>query len=318
MTPDPTMETVVEDYLVRRRSLGFALRIDAGQLRSFARFADGTGHRGPLTVDLVMRWATQPGRHVRRFPGRRIDVIRPFARDCAGVDPATEIPPTGLLGPARHRAVRHIYTDAQLVALVAEARKLGPAGGLRPVTYPTLFGLLAACGLRVSEALRLTHADVDLERAVLTVRMTKFRKSRLVPLHPTTADELRTYARSRDRVVPRRAAATTFFVTKTGTALPYSTVRHVFKRLRSSLDWDRADPRPRIHDLRHTFACRRLGAWYADGSDAAVKVAALATYLGHAHITDTYWYLTGSPELLALAAQRFELFTTPAPAPEAR
>jgi len=316
MTPGPTMETLVEDYLARRRSLGFALRVDAGQLRSFARFADGTGHHGPLTIDLIMRWATQPGRRTRRFTGRRLAVIRPFARDRAGVDPASEIPPAGLLGPARRRAVRHIYTDAQLLALVAEARKLGPAGGLRPMTYATLFGLLAACGLRVSEALRLTHADVDLEREVLTVRMTKFRKTRLVPVHATTADALRAYAQHRDSALPLQAA-TTFFVTKSGTALPYSTVRHVFKRLRGSLDWDKADPRPRIHDLRHTFACRRLGAWYAVGVDVAVQIAALATYMGHAHITDTYWYLTGSPELLALAAQRFELFTAPALTPEA-
>jgi integrase len=316
MMPGP-METLVDDYLARRRSLGFALRNAGGQLRSFARFADGTGHQGPLTVDLITRWATQPSRHPRQFPECRLAVVRPFARDQAGVDPSNEIPPAKLLGAARRRGVRHIYTDAQLVALLAEASQLGPASSLRPATYATLFGLLAACGLRVSEALRLTQADVDLGHAVLTVRMTKFRKSRLVPLHPTTADALRIYARSRDRLVPRRATATTFFVTKSGSALPYATVQHVFTRLRSSLGWDPADPRPRIHDLRHTFACRRLGAWYAAGIDASVKIAALATYLGHAHITDTYWYLTGSPELLALAARRFEPFTTPAPTPEA-
>lgn len=311
MKPRPTMAMLVENYLARRRSLGFALHIDAGQLRSFARFADDTGHRGPLTVDLVMQWAMRPGRRTRRFPGRRIDVIRPFARDCASVDQASEIPPGGLLGSARRRGVRHIFTDVQLGALLAEAGKLGPASTLRPLTYTTLFGLLAACGLRVSEALRLTHADVDLERGEVTVRMTKFRKSRLVPVHPTTRNALRDYAQHRDSVVSRQVA-TTFFVTMTGNALPYSTVRSVFLRLRSSLDMDRADPRPRIHDLRHTFACRRLGAWYAAGADAAVHIAALATYLGHAHITDTYWYLTGSPELLALAASRFELFAAPA------
>ncbi|MFT3764786.1 MAG: tyrosine-type recombinase/integrase [Minicystis sp.] len=316
MTQRPTMEALVEDYLARRRSLGFALRIDAGQLRSFARFADTASHRGPLTIDLMTRWATTPGHCARRFPGRRLDVLRPFARERAAIDPANEIPPAGHLGPARRRGVRHIYTDAQLRALVAEAHNLGPPGSLRPVTYATLFGLLAACGLRVSEALRLTCADVDLDHAVLTIRMTKFRKSRMVPLHATTADALRAYARHRDRVVRRQPAAP-FFVTKAGSPLPYSTVRHAFKRLRSSLGWDRAVPRPRIHDLRHTFACRRLGAWYAAGDDAAVRVAALATYLGHAHVSDTYWYLTGSPELLAFAAQRFELFAAPASKQEA-
>lgn len=308
------MATLVDDYLVRRRSLGFALEIEARQLRSFARFADDSGHRGPLTVDLITRWATQPGRRSRRFPGRRLDVLRPFARDRAGIDPATEIPPAGLLGPARRRGVHHIYTDAELGSLISEAQKFGPVGSLRPFTYATLFGLLAASGLRVSEALRLTHTDVDLVHDVITVRMTKFRKSRLVPVHPTTADALRAYARRRDDVVARPLTKT-FFATKVGTRLPYSTVRSAFLRLRRALGWDRADPRPRIHDLRHTFACRRLRAWYAAGIDAAVQVAALATYLGHAHVTDTYWYLTGSPELLGVAAMRFERFATPADAP---
>lgn len=316
MNARPTMAALVEEYLVRRRSLGFALTIDGSQLRNFARFADAAGHRGPLTVDLITRWAIQPSRRVRRFPGRRLDAIRQFARDRASFDPTNEVPSAGLLGPPRRRGVRHIYTEGQLVAILAEARKLRPAGGLRPVTYATLFGLLSACGLRISEALRLRCADVDLNGAVLVVRMTKFRKSRLVPLHPTTADALRSYEQHRDGAVPRRKAAA-FFVTKTGRALPYPTVQHVFRRLRIALGWDRADPLPRIHDMRHTFACRRLGAWYAAGIDVAAHIAALATYLGHAHITDTYWYLTGSPDLLALAAERFELFTTPAATPGA-
>jgi integrase len=317
MNATPTMEALVEEYLVRRRALGFALTIDASQLRNFARFADAEGHSGPLTVDLITRWAMQPGRRVRRFPGRRLDSIRQFARDRASVDPTNEVPSAGLLGPPRRRGVRHIYTEEQLVAILAEARKLRPAGGLRPLTYATLFGLLSACGLRISEALRLTCADVDLNGSVLVVRMTKFRKSRLVPLHPTTAHALRSYEQHRDGAVPRRKAAA-FFVTKTGRALPYPTVHHVFQNLRVALGWDGAYPLPRIHDIRHTFACRRLCAWYTAGVDAAAQIAALATYLGHAHITDTYWYLTASPELLALAARRFELFATlatPAGAP---
>lgn len=307
MTPAPTMVTLVEDYLAQRRILGFRLRIEGQQLLSFARFADATGHRGPITVDLVVRWAMLPSERPRRFPARRLDCVRPFARYCAAFDPATEVPARGLLGPARQRPRHHIYTDAEVAALVASARRLAPANGLRPSTYTTFFGLLAASGLRVTEALRLTRTDVDFAGGVLTIRATKFRKSRLVPLHTTTTAALQAYAEHRDRAVPRPMAPT-FFVSVRGTPLAYSTVRTVFRRLSHALGWATHSPRPRIHDLRHTFACRRLQQWYEDGVDVAPRVAALATYLGHAKVTDTYWYLTGTPELLALAAARFETF----------
>lgn len=307
MATAPTMVTLVEDYLAHRRSLGFELRIEGQQLLSFARFADATGHRGPVTVDLVVRWATLPHAQLRRFPARRLDCVRPFARYRAALDPATEVPDRGLLGPARQRPQHHIFTDAEVAALVASALRLAPANSLRPATYTTLFGLLAASGLRVSEALRLARTDVDLTGGVLTIRATKFRKSRLVPLHTTATAALRTYAEHVDRAVPRHIAPT-FFVSVRGTPLAYSTVRTVFRRLSQALGWNTLVPRPRIHDLRHTFACRRLQQWYEEGVDVAPRVPALATYLGHAKITDTYWYLTGTPELLALATARFAIF----------
>jgi integrase len=304
VTSTPMLD-LVEEYLAERRSLGFALKIDGQQLRSFARFADGIGHRGPVTIDLAVRWATLPRSRARRFPGRRLEIIRPFARYRASIDGAGEVPSRFLLGPPRHRPLHHIYGDDQVVALVAEAGRLRPVGGLRPRTYASLFALLSATGLRVSEALRLRRDDVDLTRGVLVVRATKFRKSRLVPLHVTAAEALRGYVAERDRLVSR-AAAPTFFIADAGGALHYSTVRTVFLRLRHALGWAGLAPRPRIHDLRHTFACRRLRDWYAQGLDVNAMIASLATYLGHAHVTDTYWYLTGSPELLALAAGRFE------------
>jgi integrase len=310
MSTPPTMLDLVDEYLVARRSLGYALRIEGAQLRNFARFADTTGHRGPLTLDLILRWVAIPSRRARRFPGRRLDCIRPFARTRAAIDPANEVPPRGLVGPPRRRPVHHIYTDTQLATLVAAARALGPSKPLRGATYATLFGLLAATGLRVSEARRLARADVDLEDAVLHVRATKFRKSRLVPLHPTATLALRSYALRRDRIAqPSPTAA--FFVGARGMPLPYGTIRAVFLSLRRALGWEQLDPLPRIHDLRHAFACRRLRDWYAAGVDVAPLVASLATYLGHAHVTDTYWYLTGSPDLLAQAADRFAALVEP-------
>lgn len=260
MSARSTMLGLVDEYLVARRSLGYALRIEGRQLRNFARFADATGHSGPLTLALILRWVALPGRRPRRFPGRRLDCIRPFAQARAAMDPTNEVPPRGLVGPPRRRPVHHIYADAQLATLVAAAGALGPSGALRGATYATLFGLLAATGLRVSEACRLTQADVDLDDAVLHIRASKFRKTRLVPLHPTATSALRSYALRRDRAV-QPSATSAFFVGAHGLPLPYNTIRTVFLSLRRALGWEQLDPRPRIHDLRHTFACRRLRDW---------------------------------------------------------
>jgi integrase len=182
------MQALVDTYLAARRSLGFDLRIEGRQLRAFARFADETGHRGPLTVAVAVRWAQRTRRDTRLTWARRLQTLRPFMKYCAQFDSGTEMAPSGLFGPVHRRLVPHIYTDAEVTALVAAAAQLPPVTGLRlrARTYATLFGLLASTGLRISEALALTPTDVDLPAASLTVRQTKFRKSRLVPLHPTT------------------------------------------------------------------------------------------------------------------------------------
>lgn len=307
MTRPTTTAKLVEAYVAQRRRLGFALRIDAGQLLAFARFVDETEHRGLVTPELVERWALLPGARPRRFPARRVDVVRPFLRHLAAMGLATDVPRRGGLGRSRVRPIHHIYTDAEINALLSAALRLAPITALRPLTYATLFGLLAVTGLRVSEALRLTREDVDLESGVLTIRLTKFRKSRLVPLHPTASAALHDYAIARDCAV-RNPITRRFFGTARGAQLPYSTVRTVFRSLSKGLGWEGHTPRPRIHDLRHTFACRRLKQWYGEDVDVTQRVASLATYLGHAKVSDTYWYLTGTPELLALGAARFEAF----------
>ena len=203
----------------------------------------------------------------------------------------------------------HIYSDAEVGALLRQARLLAPRGGLRPNTYVTFFSLLLASGLRLSEACRLTCRDVDLTNGVLTVREGKFRKSRLVPLHPTVTQALTHYASCRNacRGVPRSEY---FFRTDHVPALTRAAVLKTFSRLRNRLGWTAQGRtrRPRIHDLRHTFTVRRLLRWYEDGADVEHKILALATYLGHAKVTDTYWYLSAIPELLAITSQRFERF----------
>lgn len=307
MSPRSTMQVLVDAYLAARRSMGFDLRIDGQQLCAFARFAEQTGHRGPLTVALAVRWAQSARQGTRLTWARRLQTLRPFMKYRAQFDPGTEIPPSGLFGPAHRRLVPHIYTDAEVTALVNAAAQLPPVTGLRlrARTYATLFGLLASTGLRISEALALTPADVDLPGALLTVRNTKFRKSRIVPLHPTTVAALQRYVNARRRRVSDRRIAT-FLVSDQGTALGDRMVHHTFATLRARLEWIGRGgyALPRIHDLRHTFLCRALVRSYQQQEvDHVIDV--LSTYVGHARVSDTYWYITAVPELLALAAERF-------------
>lgn len=312
MTRPVTMAAKVEAYLAFRRGLGYQLRIEGRLLRQFARYADEAGHHGPLTTDLALRWARATASTDRLYPARRLEVVRCLARHLAATEPGTEVPSRGLLGPAHRRPRPHIYSAEEVAALMAAAGRLGPPGGLRPHTYRTLIGLLAAAGLRISEALHLDRRDADLDRGLLTVRETKFRKTRLVPLHPTAADALRAYAALRDRTVPAHRC-NRFFVGDCGLGLPYGTVRAVFRKLCDGLRLTSPTrSRPRLHDLRHTFTCRRVGEWYDAGIDLAQAIAALSVYLGHAKVTDTYWYLTATPDLLARAAARFEGFARPA------
>lgn len=309
MKKHPTMVNRAKDYLEHRRALGFALDISGELLLQFARFADQSGHRGPLTTDLVLRWATLPEKASPRYQAGRLAIVRPFARYLAAEDGQSEIPDHRLLGKNYYRLQPHIYSDRQLYELVVAAAKLKPTYPLRPLTYSTLFGLLASTGLRVSEALKLRREHVDLTRGILRIEQTKFRKSRLVPLHTTVSQAMRRYVRERDNDASGRNSDA-FFVGGHGLLLPYPTVQSTFCRLRTQLGWRSNGmlPYPRIHDMRHTFACRRLQLWYEQGVDVDHAIAALATYMGHGKVTDTYWYLTGTAQLLSKAGQRFEEF----------
>jgi integrase len=308
----PLMVDLVDEYLDYRRRLGFLLHIEGRMLLAFARYADRSGHRGPPTTELAVRWARLSADAAPQYQARRLQVVRGFARHRAIFDPTTEIPPEGLLGPAQRRATPHIYSEAELSALLDAARRLASPTGLRSRTYATLIGMLSCTGLRIAEALKLARSDVDWDHATLTIHETKFHKSRLVPLHPTTVRALEIYARFRDRChpIPQTDA---FFVSERGTPLPDARVRITFRGLRTHLPVPPGPEgrAPRIYDLRHTFACRRLLRWYADGADLDHAVLTLSTYLGHAQVSDTYWYLTGIPELLNLAATRFEQFAVP-------
>ena len=308
-----SMMVAVQQYLDERRQLGFELIAPGTELMRFARYADARDHRGPLTQDLIVGWARE---HVKRTSAvtaaRRLEVVRPFAAYYRQFEPATEIPPLGILGRGHRRLAPHIYTNQELTQLLRATDCLTPHDGLRPMVYRTLFGLIAAAGLRLSEALNLNISDVDLAAGAVTIRQTKFRKSRCLPLHSSVVQALDFYVRSRDRCHATDPGAP-FFVSQAGAALPKRTVENVFLRLQPHLDWQaRGDyPVPRIHDLRHTFAVRRLQRWREEAQSIDHGMFWLCTYLGHAKISDTYWYLTGVPELMDSIGARFERFTVP-------
>ena len=303
--PD-TLTAWIDAYLDSRRQAGFALTIEGQQLRRFARFADDADHRGPLTVKLAMRWATASRGRRPLTAARRIEVLRPFAKYCQQFEPATQIPPRRLFGRAHRRLTPHIFADHEIRSLLAACRQLHPPGGLRGASCAAIFGLIAATGLRISEATGLTRSDVDLDRCLLHIRQAKFGKSRWVPLHPTAAEALRRYAQLRDRDA-MTANTEAFFVFDYGRTVSTLKVEYAFRLLRTALKWRArgGHPVPRIHDIRHSFICHRLEDWYAQGLDIDRHILSLSTYLGHAKVTDTYWYVTATPELLAVAAQRF-------------
>jgi integrase len=309
MAAHKDMAVLVEKYIDFRRKLDFDPRNERNALLGLVRYAGRTGHQGPITVELAVQWATLPrgvdfNCHVRRF-----GIARRFARYWAMHDPRVEVPPEGLLGASVYRRpTPYIYSKEEISLLLRAAAGLYPHCGLRPNTYVTLFGLLACTGLRISEALRLTRKDVDMAGGVLTVVDSKFHKSRLVPIHSSTVMALSFYAEHRDCYHPSTQSKT-FFLDERGSPLKQSSVLKTFERMRERLGWKRSEGHsPKIHSLRHTFAVRRLLAWYKQGVDLERKMAALSTYMGHANVRDTYWYLSAVPELLDIVGHRFERF----------
>ena len=315
MSAHVSLQSRVEDYLAERRRLGFELGKSGFALESFARYVASVHHRGALTVDLMAEWARHDKWNRDNPPtwARRLKLLRPFVRYLRQFDPRTEVPDESVFGSVPGRVAPHIYREEEIADLLTAARELQPHGGLRPATFETLFGLIASTGLRISEALDLLDADVDLKFAMLTVRQSKFAKSRQLPLHPSTVEALKRYRCLRNRQV-RTTTEMPFFVGTRGQLLGQPLgdrqVHRVFNELRNKLGWINrgAHDGPRIHDLRHSFAVRRLMLWHAQGIDVDQAMLSLSTYLGHAKVSNTYWYLTAVPELMALAGDKFERF----------
>ena len=310
MKRQKTMVTQVKEYIAYKRKLGFQLRRQASQLLNFAKYADESGHIGPVTTELILKWARLPKKASVHYQAERVVVVRGFAKYQAILCPKTEIPPSGILGAANYRTEPYIYSQQEISALLGACTQLRPINGLTPRTYATLFGLIACTGLRISEALKLSRDEVDLSNGVILITETKFRKSRLVPIDPSASKALGEYAKFRDQYHPI-AKSKKFFLSKKGNSLPYHTVWYNFIKLREKLGWcAKGKRKPTIQNMRHTFACRRLLLWYEQGVDINHAIYSLSTYLGHVKVRDTYWYLTGIPELFAIAVKKFEKFAS--------
>lgn len=313
MSARTNLQIKVDEFLAERRHLGFELHSMGYALSSLARYVGSCGHEGPLTADLMIEWARldKMQRHTPGTGARRIEVLRPFARWLRQFEPLTEVPDESAFGPVPGRVAPHVYREDEIIALLGAARDIQPQGCLRAATFETLFGLMASAGLRVSEALALLDSDVDLKDGALTVRLSKCKKSRLLPLHPSTVLALARYRQLRSRQVPT-TTETPFFVGTRGQRLGHPLgdrqVHRVFLELRDKLGWvDRGcHGGPRMHGLRHAFVVHRVMLWHAQDIDVDQAMLSLSTYLGHANIADTYWYLTGVPELMALAGNKFE------------
>ncbi|MHB8506560.1 MAG: tyrosine-type recombinase/integrase [Acidimicrobiales bacterium] len=297
------LDQAVGDYLHVRRALGYKLAQHGRQLPDFVAYMETAG-ASTITTELAVAWATQPtGCSPVRW-AQRLAMVRGFARHLQALDPETEVPPLGVLPYRCRRVAPYLYSDADVAALMdATGTVRSPQ---RAATYETMIGLLAVTGMRLGEAVRLDRDHIDWDEGVVTVWNSKFRKSRAVPLHPSSLDALRRYAQLRNQSFPHPKSPS-FFVSTIGTRLDIGEIHHVFPRLVLKAGLEHSGfRRPRLHDLRHRFAVQTLLGWYRAGVDVQANMPLLSTFLGHSNPENTYWYLSAVPELLFLASGRLE------------
>jgi integrase/recombinase XerD len=305
-----TLRQAAQEYLSLRRSLGFKLRVAGKRLLDFVTYMEQ--HRASyITQTLALAWAQQPSKAQPPYWAQRLSFVRGFARYRSATDARTQIPPQRLLPFKQKRARPYLYSDDELKSLLRAALNLPcryERGELRPWVFHCLFGLLSVSGLRLSEAVNLELRDIDFKTALLTIRNAKFGKTRLVPLHGSTCKVLADYIAKRGRHWAKRPVSSYLFVSSTGNRLDYADIRRAFYTLSKQvgLRGPGDSHGPRLHDMRHRFATNTLVAWYRAGQDPERRLPLLSAYLGHVHITDTQWYLSGSPELMREAMRRLE------------
>lgn len=309
MSKEHRITRLVEDYIAFKQGMGFQITIEAAEIRRFAKFAREQEHQGALTIDLALNWASEKPCYSRWYQARRLETVHCFAKYAFAIDSETQIPPVGVLGKCHGRVVPYIYSIDEVILLMEQGSKLLSPDGLRAMAVATSIGLLWATGIRVCELCKLLRGDIDFYKGELHIRDTKFHKERYLPIQSTVVEALKKYSDFRDNLYPN-SNDSHFFLSTGGQMLTQRNLEYSFTVLRSYLitdgkdNWDRRPPR--LYDLRHSFSCHTIIRWFKEGVDINHQIFLLSTYLGHVKPSDTYWYLTGTPELLALATEKFE------------
>ncbi|GAE95360.1 mobile element protein [Gracilibacillus boraciitolerans JCM 21714] len=301
----------IEKYISYKKALGYQIKIESQELRRFASYTVSIGYEGSLTKDIAFQWATLKPNYSQWYMARRMETIRTFAKYISVFDPMAQIPPNGMFGKCHGRTTPYIFTEQEICILMQASLNLYAPDGLRCKTISTAIGLLWSTGMRPNEVCQLMDDDVDLNDGLITIRETKFSKSRIIPIHETAISKLRSYVNDRDNL--RRDFSDLHFLITTGSRkLVLRNFESALQVIRDQIlidknEWDRRPP-PRLYDFRHTFACNTLLRWLNNGINIDRKIIYLSTYLGHVKVADTYWYLTGTPELLQLTSRNFEEF----------
>lgn len=297
-----TLKVALDDYLAFRRSLGYKLERSGQVLASFVDYAESAGTEH-ISTDLAVSWALLPSNPDSQWRAARLGMVRSFARYLYAIDPANEVPPTGLIPRGRGRPAPYIYSENEVTALMLASRRLRSA--IQAATLEVVIGLLAVSGLRVGEIIRLNNDDVDFCGSMIIVRFSKGGKSRVVPIQESTVEALQSYVFLRDRWFPQMRSES-LFVSTVGRRLHTCNLDATFAKVLSLAGLPTRANRhgPRLGDFRHSFAVRTMLEWHMDGIEVAPRLPILSTYLGHVNPASTYWYFSASPELPAAAVQR--------------
>lgn len=295
----------IEDYIAYKQSLGYLIKIESQELRRFANYTMEIEHEGSLTSELAVQWASLNSNYSRKYMARRLETIHTFAVYISSFDCESQIPPTGLFGRAHMRSNPYIYTNDEVESLMDHALMLYSPDGIRATTVSTAIGLLYSTGIRVSELTCLKLRDADLKEGYIFINNSKFKKDRIVPLHPSVMFKLKEYQSLIQGKIGGRSQDDYFFVSSYGKRFNTRSFEYAFKQIRP-LALNQVSKQPRLYDLRHTFACNTIKRWYAMGEDVNQRIFLLSTYMGHVKPEDTYWYLSATPELLAIASRKFE------------
>lgn len=303
-----TVSEQVEKYVSLKHGLGLEIVTDASMLKQLPRFADETGHEGPIDLNLAVAWArnTDAG---DLYIAKRYELARRVCDLSAVLDSECPKIPPGLMGRCRERVTPYIYTDEEMILLMHAASEMyAQRDKLKPLALQFCIGLMRSTGMRPCEVLALEDSDFDAESGIITVVKSKSGRRRILPLEQSVVDAVRSYRAERERL--RTDGTCTRLIIGSGSKpMGVASIEKPFEVLRMVLlergeTWRRRPPR--AYDLRHTFAVRTILRWHAEDRDVNAMLPVLANYMGHVSVTETYWYLTGAPELMSVAAIAFE------------